>query len=212
MLAAASDSRFWDRIARKYASFKIGDAAGYERTISRTTDHLKRTDRVLEFGCGTGTTALRIAPHVEEIVASDISGEMLAIGRERAAAAGAAKVEFVLATLDDRCFAPASFDAVLGFNVLHLVRDLPGALRSARAILKPNGLFISKTPCLGDMNPLVRLLVPAMQLVGKAPHVSFFKTVDLEREILAAGFEILKIERHGTKGKDARPFIVARPR
>ena len=48
-----------------------------------------------------------------------------------------------------------------------------------------------------------------MQRVGKAPYVSFLSAVELEREIAAAGFEIIG-ERHASRGRDARPFLVAR--
>jgi SAM-dependent methyltransferase len=105
----------------------------------------------------------------------------------------------------------ARFDAVLGFNFLHLVRDLPSTLAGIHALLKPGGLFVSKTPCLGDMNPLIRLvLLPAMRAIGKAPHVDPFGAEVLERKIAQAGFEILAREGHASRGRDRRPFILAR--
>jgi hypothetical protein len=79
-------------------------------------------------------------------------------------------------------------------------------------MLKPGGLFVSKTPCLSDANPLLRAVVPAMQLVGAAPHVAFFSAAALESEIAAAGFEIIERAFHGSGKKDARPFLVARKR
>jgi len=95
-------------------------------------------------------------------------------------------------------------------NFLHLVRDLPGTLRCIHSLLAPSGLFISKTACLADMNPLIRLAIPLMQLIGKAPHVNVFSAGGVEREIREAGFKTLAVERHATKGKDTRPFILAR--
>jgi hypothetical protein len=62
------------------------------------------------------------------------------------------------------------------------------------------------------MNPLIRLAVPVMQVFGKAPHVAFFSAEELEREISAAGFEIVERARHASRGKDTRPFLVARKR
>ena len=77
--SAGSDERFWNRVARKYAALPIADVAGYERSLERTRSYLRPTDKVLEFGCGTGGTALKLAPSVASIVATDISGEMIAI-------------------------------------------------------------------------------------------------------------------------------------
>lgn len=60
------------------------------------------------------------------------------------------------------------------------------------------------------MSPLIRLAVPLLREIGKAPHVSVFRAADLERHLGDAGFEILATESHATKGNDNRPYIVAR--
>jgi ubiquinone/menaquinone biosynthesis C-methylase UbiE len=210
MFSATNNTRFWDRTARKYAADPISDMAGYERTLARTRHYLERDHAVFEFGCGTGTTALALAPAVGRIVATDISGEMIAIAREKVAQ-GAPNVAFEVATPDAASWPDGTFDVALGFNVVHLV-DPAAAMRGVHRLLKPGGLFISKTPCLKDMNPLVRLAVPVMQVFGKAPFVAFFSAGELEREMAAAGFEILERARHASRGKDTRPFLVARKR
>lgn len=210
MPGPANDSRFWDRIARKYAADVIADPAGYERTLERTRHYLKAGDAVVEFGCGTGTTALKLAPSVGRVVATDISSEMIAIAREKAAAEGCANVAFEVARADAAEGPDATFDVALGFNVLHLVEARDAVLRNIYRLLKPGGLFISKTPCLAQMGRPVRLLVPVMQAFGKAPYVAFFTDAELEREIAAAHFEIVERARHGSRGKDTRPFLVAR--
>lgn len=206
----ANDARFWDRLARKYAADPIADEAGYERSVEATRRHLKPSDQVFEFGCGTGTTALKLAPSVTHMLATDVSSEMIAIAREKAAAQGCANVAFGVATLDVPQRAEASFDAVLGFNVLHLIRDRGAALRAVHRLLKPRGVFVSKTPCLAEANPIFRVAVPVMQAIGKAPFVSFFSAAELERDLVDAGFEVIERARHGSKPKDVRLFLAAR--
>ena len=61
-VSASRKAHFWDRIARKYAADPIADAAGYEATLRRVQALLSANQDVLEIGCGTGTTALRLAP------------------------------------------------------------------------------------------------------------------------------------------------------
>ena len=209
----ASDARFWDRTSRKYAKAAIADQAGYERTLDRTRALLGPDDRVLELGCGTGTTALRLAGDVQSYCATDISAEMIAIAENKRPASPVPSPVFRTATAEALAPEDGQFDAVLAFNYLHLVRDLPDTLRRIHALLATEGLFISKTPCLGDMNPLIRLaLLPAMRAIGMAPYVSVFQAPELSQLISAAGFDISATENHATKGNNTRPYIVARKR
>lgn len=210
-MSTASDSRFWDRSSRRYAKGAIADQPGYERTLDRTRALLKPGDRVLELGCGTGTTALQLAGDVRDYLATDISDGMIAIANEKHAADPVPSLAFRTASVEVLAPDTAPFDAVLGFNYLHLVRDLPGTLRRIHALLTVEGLFISKTPCVGDMNPLIRLaLLPVMRATGMAPYAGVFRAEDLNRLMRAAGFEILANENHATKADDKRPYIVAR--
>lgn len=210
MLHIAADTRFWDRIARKHAADRIKDMAGYERTIARTRHWLGSSDAVLEIGCGTGTTALALAPFVARIVASDVSSQMIAIAREKAATLSCPNAEFSVATAEHVAGSDGAFDAALAFNLLHLIGDRASTLARIHRQLKPGGLFISKTPCLSEMNRFIRYAVPFAQFVGKAPSVSFFTATELEIEIAAAGFAIVERERHGSGRNDPRIFVVAR--
>jgi ubiquinone/menaquinone biosynthesis C-methylase UbiE len=210
MLGNTENARFWDRVARKYATDPIKDMPGYERTLDRISRLLNSSDTALEIGCGTGTTALRLAPSVSRLIATDVSNEMIAIARERATAQTCQNVEFSVATAEHAPGPDGAYDAVLAFNLLHLIADRPSALARVHRLLKPGCLFISKTPCLSEMNPLIRLAVPVMRFVGKAPYVSFFSATELEAEIADAGFAIIERGRHGSERKDARIFIVAR--
>jgi ubiquinone/menaquinone biosynthesis C-methylase UbiE len=188
----------------------IKDLAGYERTIARTRQLLGASTTVLEIGCGTGTTALKLAPSVSRIDATDVSAEMIAIAREKAAAGASENVTFNVVPASGDLGAEVRYDAVLAFNVLHLIRDRAAALADARRVLKSGGLLIAKTPCLSEMNPLIRIAVPIARWLGKAPSVSFFTATELEAEIAQAGFSIVERARHGSGRKDPRIFLIAR--
>ncbi|MBA4226944.1 MAG: SAM-dependent methyltransferase [Hyphomonas sp.] len=212
MTHVSKNTRFWDRTARKYAADPIADEAGYERSVARTAEFLQASSEVFEFGCGTGTTALKLAPHCAHLLATDISAEMIAIAREKAAAASVGNVTFEVGVINDDRWRHKAFDLVLGFNILHLLEERQPALEAVHSLLKPGGLFISKTPCLTEMGFGLRLALPLAQAIGKAPHVDFFSEATLTGEITQAGFEIVASERHGTRGKDVRAFIAARKR
>lgn len=202
---------FWDRIARKYAADAIADVAGYEATLRRVQALLSANQDVLEIGCGTGTTALRLAPLTRHLLATDYSASMIAIAREKLAAQPVPQLSFALADADTPVFEQSAYDLVLAFNVLHLVSDLDHALELAVQTLRPGGLLISKTPCIAEMNPLVPYLaLPLMRAICKAPHVLCFNAKALQSAIARQGLEIMSVERHGTRGRDMRVFIVAR--
>jgi len=84
----ASDGKFWNSIAEKYAKSPVSDQASYEKKLAVTRDYMTPDMEVLEIGCGTGTTAIHHAPAVKHIRATDITPAMLDIARGKAAAAG----------------------------------------------------------------------------------------------------------------------------
>ena len=76
--------KFWDKIAKKYSKSDIKDKEGYNKTLDDTRKFLKKEAVVLEIGCGTGTTALKLAGSVNDMTATDISSNMIAIAKEKA--------------------------------------------------------------------------------------------------------------------------------
>jgi ubiquinone/menaquinone biosynthesis C-methylase UbiE len=208
---AARKARFWDRTAVQYAADPIADVAGYEATLRRVQGLLSTDQDVLEIGCGTGTTALRLAPFTRRLHATDVSSRMIDIARDKLAAKPVPQLSFAVADAEAAVARPGEYDAVLAFNLLHLVTDLDRALGLALQALRPGGLLISKTACLAEMNPLIPwLAVPVMRMIGKAPRVLCFDADSLQWAMTRSGLEVLTVERHGTRGKDFRVFIVAR--
>jgi ubiquinone/menaquinone biosynthesis C-methylase UbiE len=207
-----ADARFWDRIAPKYAQSKIRDMEAYRYTLERTRSYLRDSDHVLELGCGTGSTAIELARTAGRITATDLSQEMLKVGQERAWNAAADNVEFHRCDVLDAPQGP--FDAVMAFNLLHLLPDCHAVLAAVAARLPEGGLFISKTPCLGERRGtatywMYRVAIPLMRLVGKAPsHVDFLDVRALEAAVQRAGFEIIETGNYpaDTPGR----YLVAR--
>ena len=196
---------FWDKIADRYAARPVGDAAAYEATLDRVRAHLTPEAQVLELGCGTGTTALNLAPSLGQITATDFSPAMIEIARGKGDGVDNARFEVAPA----RPNAAEAYDAILAFNLLHLLDDLDASLREIHAALTPGGVFISKTPCLGDRKRFLIPLVWVMQKLGKAPEpVHFVKSGPLEDRIAGQGFEI--IETGDYPASVPSHFIVAR--
>lgn len=201
-------AKFWDNVAEGYAKSKIRDERAYEKKLQITQHLFPPEAEVLEIACGTGTTALRHAPHVKHYMATDISEKMLDIARAKAAAEGITNITFAQQDMTSATLPQGQYDAVLAMSILHLLPDRPAALAKIRESLKPGGVFISSTVCLGHMAFFFPLLINAMKLVGKAPKVvDSLKHDDIADAIREAGL-IIEEHQRMTKGKVA--FIIAR--
>ena len=204
-----TDQAFWDRIAPRYSRQPISNPDAYEATLARVKTYLSESDRALELGCGTGSTALILAPFVRAYEATDVSQGMIDIAIDKAWNASVPNVSFRRAGVEAAEHAGAAPDVVLAFNLLHLVPDAEAALAMIRDLLPDGGLFISKTPCIGE-KWYYRPIVAAMRLVGKAPFVRFLRVRELDHMLVAAGFEI--VETGLFPPSTPSRFIVARKR
>jgi len=205
----SGSEKFWDKSAEKYAKSKISDIESYQKKLAETQHLLEPHMRVLEFGCGTGTTAIAHAPHVEQIDAIDISENMLEIGRDKARDAGVENVSFTRSTLSEYNAGESSVDVVLALSILHLLPDREASINEVKRILKPGGYFISSTACLG--NSLLRymsLIAPMAKWLGLMPDFFVFTESELAAEITQSGFEIERQWHHGAGGMTV--FIIAR--
>ena len=198
---------FWDRTAEGYAKKPVADEAAYQKKLGITRDYFRPDMVVLEFGCGTGSTALAHAPYVKHILASDISAKMIEIARGKAAADKVDNVTFEQATLDELDLPEESFDAVMGHNILLLLENKEEAIAKVHRLLKPGGVFVSSTVCLGDNLKIFKLIAPVGRFLGIIPLVRVFTAQELCDAIAAAGFAI---DHQWQPGKNKGVFIVAK--
>lgn len=203
----AQPTSFWDRIAEGYARRPVADEASYQRKLEVTRGYLRPDMAVLEFGCGTGTTAITHAPHVKSILATDISAKMLEIARGKAAAAGVENVTFQQSGIDDFAAPDGAFDIAMGHSILHLVEDKDAVIAKVYGMLKSGGAFVSSTACLADTQSYLKLVIPIMQFFGRAPTVKFFTRNELRSSLTAAGFAI---DHEWQPGKGKAVFFVAK--
>jgi 2-polyprenyl-3-methyl-5-hydroxy-6-metoxy-1,4-benzoquinol methylase len=200
------DSRFWDRIAEKYAQRPVADEAAYQKKLVKTQEYLTVESDVLEFGCGTGTTALIHAPFARHILATDISAEMLDIAKTKAAAQDAANVEFEVSDIHSFEAAGRQFDMVMMHSLVHLLQDRAAVVAAAFDLLKPGGVFVSSTACLSGktwMKPVIFM----GRMIGRLPYVAFFSRDYLVDLLRSAGFEI---EHEWLPEGGQSVFIIAR--
>jgi ubiquinone/menaquinone biosynthesis C-methylase UbiE len=183
-------TRFWNWTAERYSRQAIADEASYKKKLAITQKYLTPNMRVVEFGCGTGSTAIVHAPAVKAYHAIDVSEKMIEIARGKAAETGPANLEFTVGTLEKANAPDASCEAILGLNILHLVPDLDGTLATVARMLAPGGHFFSSTICLKNLQGNLRLLALAARVLPFFPTVGSFSVGDLKRRVESAGFAI----------------------
>ena len=185
-------TRFWNWTAERYSGQAIADEASYAKKLAMTQKFLAPQMNIVEFGCGTGSTAILHAPLVKTYHAIDVSEKMIEIARAKAAEANVPNIEFTVGTLEEANIQDASCEALLGLNVLHLVPDLYGTLATVARMLASGGHFFSSTICLQNLTGSLRHLALAARFLPFLPTVGSFSVDDLKRRIENAGFAIVE--------------------
>ena len=200
---------FWNMRSRTYDQ-QSGEeyAQAYEKTVSNTLKYLTGEARVLEFACGTGIVTLQVAPHVAHLRAIDISDQMAARAAAKVEAAGLENTLVTNTDLFDPCLEEGSYDAVLAYNVLCYVENPQQVLARIRSLLKPGGVFLSATDCLGNGITRERLRKFWKSHTGAMPYVAFYTMKTLEAEIARNGFTVL--ERENLFPAPPNLFVAAR--
>ena len=201
------EAKFWDRHAEGYSKRPVPDEAVYQKKLAVTREHLRPEMEVLEFGCGTGSTAIVHAPYVQHIRATDISPKMIEIAKRKAVAANITNVTFEALAIDDLDVPEQSLDAVMGHSILHLLDDKDAAIESVYRMLKPGGVFVTSTVCLADGYKWFRWIGPIGHFLRLLPLVRVFSRSELTQSLAQAGFEI-DYEWQPANGKAV--FIVAK--
>lgn len=200
-------ARFWNRIADKYASKPVPDETVYKTKLRKTREYLKPDMELLELGCGTGSTAIIHAPYVRHILATDFSEKMISIAKEKAHLQGIENVTFKNLDSENASFENNSFDVILALSLLHLLPEKQRLIQSVYDWLKPGGIFVTSTVCIGDTLPLIKYIAPLGQWLGLMPKINCFGKTNLLDDHLKAGFGI---EHQWSPNDKGTIFVIAK--
>lgn len=155
----------------------------------------KKLGRVLDIGCGGGHVTYRLAPHVGEVVACDVTGQMLDAVAQEAARQGLSNVTVVQAPAEKLPFEHGSFDAVFCRFTTHHWSDALAGLREARRVLVPSGmaLFIDVT---APPSALLDSWLQSMELLRDISHVRDYTVAEWTTLLGQAGFVLQSIGTH----------------
>jgi 2-polyprenyl-3-methyl-5-hydroxy-6-metoxy-1,4-benzoquinol methylase len=198
--------QFWDRTAGSYDQEERKEDNTYRLIIEQLDRYLKPTDTVLDLGCGTGRVCNEISGKVTAVHAIDFSSKMIGLAEAKARKQGIQNIRYLQATIVDDRLRPASYDVILSLYVLHLLEDPEEVLLSIQQLLKPGGIFISVTPCMGERKTLRGGLCALLGTLGITPRFTFFKSHELSALLTKGGFKL--IEHHFLAATSNEYFIV----
>jgi SAM-dependent methyltransferase len=143
--------------------------------------------RVLDLGCGGGHVSFTVAPWADQVVALDLSADMLAAVAGVAAERGLGNIATERGSVDDLPFEASSFDIVLSRFSAHHWPDFAAALVEARRVVKPDGIAVfvdavSPGPALLDTH------IQAIELLRDPSHVRDYSVEEWRAALAAAGF------------------------
>lgn len=191
---------FWDSSAGNYDKSEERFETIHRKSRENARRHLKVGDIVLDYGCGTGTTACELSNQVKQIQAIDISSRMIELAKEKSEAANIENVSFAQGDIFDDGYEGETFDAILAFNMLHTVPNPQEVMKRMHELLKPEGLVITVTPCLRDkLSFLVGMQIKLVQIlcgVGIIPiPIRRLKSTDLDDLVANGNFQITDTEQ-----------------
>lgn len=145
--------------------------------------------RALDLGCGGGHVAYAAAARVGEIVAYDLSAEMLAVVARTAAERGLSNLRTVQGPAERLPFEDAAFDLVLTRFSAHHWRDFEAGLREAARVCKPGGQagFVD---AISPGRAVLDTYLQSVELLRDTSHVRDRSRAEWEDALARAGFMV----------------------
>ena len=175
----AAQIEFWNSAATRAWADQY---ARMDRAVAALTKELLDLaapgpgERILDIGCGPGTTVLELAKRVGpggHVLGADVSEPSVARARERIAAAGLRHAEVIVADASVHPFSPDSFELTFSRFGIMFFSDPVAAFESVRRAMKPGGrltlaVFRPASAKLWPNAPLeaVRHLLPPIPTPG----------------------------------------------
>jgi 2-polyprenyl-3-methyl-5-hydroxy-6-metoxy-1,4-benzoquinol methylase len=163
----------------------------WTRRVQMIGAHLKPGMTILELGCGAGYFTKELARSGAEIVAIDVSADLLEIAKANCPASN------VRYEIQDACaltYPHATFDSVVGSSILHHLEIEP-AIRQIHRVLKPGGTICFTEPNMLNPQIAIQKNVPWIKRwLGDTPDETAFFRRPLRRLLEGTGYRDVRVE------------------
>ncbi|MEC5319635.1 class I SAM-dependent methyltransferase [Brenneria populi subsp. brevivirga] len=147
---------------------------------------------VIDLGCGAGHASFVAAQAVKEVVAYDLSSQMLAVVAETAEQKGLANIRTRQGVAESLPFADASADIVISRYSAHHWHDVGQALREIRRVLKPGGRVVMMD-VVSPGHPLLDIYLQTAEKLRDASHVRDYSPGEWLSMFTDAGFIVRNV-------------------
>ena len=163
----------------------------WARRVKLLSRHLRPGMSVLELGCGTGYFTRELVRSGAEIVAIDVSPELLEIA---SANCSVPNVRYEIQNAHELSYPEGVFDCVVGSSVLHHL-EIQEALREMYRVLKPGGRISFTEPNMLNPQIAIQKNVPwVKRKLGDSPDETAFFRWPLRRLLEVTGYREVRID------------------
>jgi 2-polyprenyl-3-methyl-5-hydroxy-6-metoxy-1,4-benzoquinol methylase len=163
----------------------------WARRVKMLSDHLRVGMSVLELGCGTGYFTREVARSGANVVAVDVSPELLEMARMDCSATN---VRYEIQNACALSYPEEMFDSVVGSSVLHHL-EIKEALREIYRVLKVGGTIYFTEPNMLNPQIAIQKNVPWIKRkLGDSPDETAFFRWPLRRLLKETGFRDVQID------------------
>lgn len=180
-----------DEFSRQAEAMATAALFNDERILARIREAagLTRQSRALDVACGPGIVAAALAQDAGEVVACDITPEMLTRAARRCAEAGLANVRCMLGQAEELPFDDGVFDAVVARSALHHFPRPDVALAEMARVLRPSGRVVI-VDVMSAEDPEASMLHNALEILRDQSHVRMPSRSELLAHLQQAGLEV----------------------
>ena len=183
-----------DEFSRRAELYAVseGHRAGEDLDLLAALCAPDADDVALDVATGSGHTALRLAPHVRIMVASDAAPGMVAQAQTEASTRELGNVIGVVADVHALPFADASFDLVTCRIAAHHFSDVGRALSEVHRVLRPGGRFVIEDSLQPDEAELAAFL-HRLEVIRDRSHQRSLARDEWTRVLGRSGLEPVEI-------------------
>ncbi len=184
------------QIFSQRAAFYVTSATHTDKKVLDRVVELAKpqiSDLALDIATGTGHTAFALAPHVREVIATDITVEMLIEGRKLKADRSIRNIDFRLADAHDLPFDDQTFDIVTCRRSAHHFIDVNKAIAEMKRVLKVGGRLVIDDRSVAE-DDFVDMTMNRLDWLHDESHIRQYRSSEWEHMLIEAGFNVEVVE------------------